>query len=215
MADNDSRAGRRYDTPAILDYVDRVHGRHDAALARAFSVPEGVPAIQVGPNEGRLLHVLARLIGATRVVEVGTLVGYSTIQLARGMAPGGRLWSVELEPRHAEIARGNLEAAGLADRVEVRVGPAVEVLATLGEHGPFDLVFVDADKVSYGQYATWAIANLRPGGLIVGDNTFLFGELADDTERARAMRSFHEQVAAACESVSVPTPDGMVIGIKR
>ncbi|MBA3396264.1 MAG: O-methyltransferase [Deltaproteobacteria bacterium] len=215
MADKDSRAGSRYTTPAILDYVNRTHAPHDAALAQAFEVPEGIPAIQVGPSDGRMLYLLMRLINATKVVEVGTLVGYSAIHIARGLAPTGRLWSIEFEPRHAEIAHANLAAAGLADRVSVLVGAGREILPTLAQEAPFDAVFIDADKVSYDFYGAWALENLRPGGLVIGDNAYLFGELTEDSDRGRAMRSFHEQVAAACDSVCVPTPDGLVVGIKR
>src|SRR5512141_1801538 len=119
MADNDSRAGTRYATPAILDYLSATHVKHDAGLARAFAVPEGIPAIQVGPSEGKLLELLLRLAGATKVVEVGTLIGYSAIHMARGLSAGGHLWSVEYEAKHAEVARANLAAAGVADRVSV------------------------------------------------------------------------------------------------
>ena len=215
MADQDSRAGTRYATPAILDYVNTTHVAHDLGLARAFAVPAGVPAIQVGPSEGRLLHLLLRLSGARTVVEVGTLMGYSTIHLARALPSDGHVWSIELEPHHAELARANLVAAGLADRVTVLVGAGLDVLPTLGPLAPFDAVFLDADKHNYDAYAAWALAHLRRGGLLIGDNAYLFGELTDDTERARRMRAFHERVAASCDSVCVPTPDGLVIGIKR
>jgi caffeoyl-CoA O-methyltransferase len=215
MADNDSRGGKRYTTPQLLEYVNRVHASNDAALARAFVVPEGIPAIQVGPSEGRLIHLLLRLAGARKVVEVGTLVGYSAIHLARALAPGGHLWSVEFEPRHAEVARGNIAAAGLADRVSVHVGAGRDVLPTLEGEGPFDAVFIDADKDNYDHYGAWAVRNLRPGGIVLGDNAYLFGELLGDDARGRAMRAFHETVAAACDSVCIPTPDGLVLGIKR
>jgi len=215
MADDTSRAGARYTTPQILEYVSRVHAPHDAALVRAFAVPEGVPAIQVGPSEGRLLHLLLRLVDAKKVVEVGTLVGYSAIHMARALAPGGRLWSIEYEPRHAEIARANVAAAGLADRVTILVGAGRDVLPTLDGEGPFDAVFIDADKQNYDHYGRWAVQHLRRGGLVIGDNSYLFGELLDDSERGRAMRAFHELVAGACDSVCIPTPDGLVVGIKR
>ena len=209
------RAGGRYSQPALLDYVNRVHAPHDAGLDRAYAVPEGVPAIQVGPSDGKLLQLLLRLVGARKVVEIGTLVGYSTIHLARAVAPGGRVWTIEYEPRHAEIARGNLAAAGVGDRVTVLVGAGRDVLPTLDGEAPFDAVFIDADKVSYDHYGRWAIEHLRPGGLVLGDNAYLFGELMDDSDRGRAMRAFHELVADACDSVCVPTPDGLVVGIKR
>jgi len=215
MADNDSRAGARYTSPEILDYVSRTHVRHDAALAKAFETPAGVPAIQVGPSEGRLLGVLVRLVGARRVVEVGTLMGYSAIHMARALLPDGKLWTIEYEHRHAELARANIAAAGLADRVTVVEGAGRDMLPTLAGHGPFDAVFIDADKASYDYYGRWALENLRTGGIVIADNAYLFGNLLDDTDTARAMRRFHEQIAAACESVCVPTPDGLVVAIKR
>ncbi len=215
MADNDSRAGKRYDSQAIIDYVNRVHAPHDSALAQAFTVPDGIPAIMVGPSEGRFLQLLMKLVNATKIVEVGTLVGYSAIQMARALPPGGKLWSIEFDPKHAEVARNNIAAAGLADKVEVIVGAGVDVLPTLVAQGPFDVMFIDADKGNYPAYGAWAAANVRTGGLVIGDNAYLFGELTDDTDRARAMRSFHEGVAAAFDSVCLPTPDGIVVGIKR
>ena len=215
MADSDSRAGARYTTPGILDYVNRVHAPHDAGLARAFAVPDGIPAIQVGPSDGKLIALLLRLVRATKVVELGTLVGYSAIHMARALAPGGHLWTIEYDPRHAEVARANLAAAGVADRVTVVVGAGRERLPTLAGHAPLDAVFIDADKVNYDHYGRWAIDHLRPGGLVLGDNAYLFGELLENTDRGRAMRGFHELVAAHCDSVCASTPEGLVIGIKR
>ena len=215
MADNDSRAGVKYTTPEILDFVNRTHVAHDAGLARAFSVPDDVPAIQVSPSDGKLINLLVRLAGAKKIVEVGTLIGYSAIHLARALQPGGKVWSIEFEQKHADIARANLAAAGLASTVEVIVGAGKDVLPTLTPHGPFDVVFIDADKVSYDFYGQWAIDNLRTGGLVLGDNAYLFGELLDDSDRGRAMRAFHELVAQRCDSVCAPTPDGLVVGIKR
>lgn len=215
MADNATRAGDRHATTEILDYVNRVHATHDAGLDRAFQVPDDIPAIQVSQSDGKLLGLLLRLVGAARVVEVGTLIGYSAIHMARALAPGGHLWSIEYEPRHAEVARANLAAAGVADRVTVLVGAGRDRLPELDAHAPFDAVFIDADKVNYHHYGRWAIDHLRPGGLVLGDNAYLFGELLDDTARGRAMRAFHELVAAHCDSVCATTPEGLVIGIKR
>ncbi|HVV85050.1 MAG TPA: O-methyltransferase [Kofleriaceae bacterium] len=215
MADNDSRAGTRYSTPEILAWVARAHTPQDAALTRAFATPSNVPAIMVGPAEGKLITLLCRLGNVTRAVEVGTLIGYSAIHIARALPAGGHLWTVEYEAEHADLAEANLAAAGVADKVTVLRGAGVDVLPTLDRHGPFDAVFLDADKVSYAHYARWALAHLRPGGLILGDNAYLFGELMDDTDRGRAMREFHQLVAAACDSVCIPTPDGLVLGIKR
>ena len=215
MADNDSREGKRYTTPQILEYVNRTHARHDTALAGAFAVPEGIPAIQVGPSEGKLIYLLLRLAGAKKIVEVGTLVGYSAIHMARALPADGHVYSIEYDPKHADVAKQNIAAAGLADRITVLVGAGVDVLPRLVEHGPFDAVFIDADKQNYDKYGRWAVENLRSGGLVLGDNAYLFGELLDDSDRGRAMRSFHEHVAATCESVCIPTPDGLVLGVKK
>jgi caffeoyl-CoA O-methyltransferase len=217
MADRDSRAGTRYSDPAILAYVEKVHAAHDRGLETAFTSPDRdhMPAIQVGKSEGRLLEILLRMVGARRAVEVGTLAGYSAIRIARALAEGGRLWTIEVMPEHAEVARRNLATAGLSDRVEVVVGDAVDVLPTLDPHGPFDAVFIDADKERYDQYGRWAARALRPGGLLIGDNAFLFGNLLQDTPAGLAMRRFHEEAAAAFDSVCVPTPDGLLVGIKR
>ncbi len=215
MADNSSRDGARYTTPEILDWCIQIHAKPDAALTRAFTAPEGIPQIQVGPSEGKLLQLLLRLASAKKVVEVGTLIGYSAINMARALPADGHVWSVEFEPRHAEVARGNIAAAGLAEKISVHVGAGTDVLPTLASHGPFDAVFIDADKQNYDHYGRWAIANLRSGGLVLGDNAYLFGKLLDEDDRGRAMRSFHELVAASCDSVCIPTPDGLVLGIKR
>lgn len=215
MADQDSRTGTRYTTPAIINYVNSTHAADDENLARAFAVPEGVPAIQVGPSEGRLLHLLLELANAKKVVEVGTLVGYSAIHMARALPADGHLWSIEFDSKHAEIARENLAADRLSHMVTVIVGAGKDVLPTLVDKGPFDAVFIDADKVNYDFYGAWAVQNLRKGGLVLGDNAYLFGELLDDSERGRAMRDFHQLVAASCYSVCMPTPDGLVVGIKR
>lgn len=215
MADKDSRAGERYASKAILDYVNSTHVPHDAGLARAFAVPEGIPAIQVGPSDGKLIQLLLRLANAKKVVEVGTLVGYSAIHMARALPADGHVWSIEYEEKHAIVARANLVAAGVSDKVTVVVGAGVDMLPTLIDKGPFDAVFIDADKINYHVYGKWAVDHLRRGGLVLGDNAYLFGELMEDSDRGKAMRAFHELVAAACDSVCAPTPDGLVIGIKR
>lgn len=216
MADNDSRSGRRYSTPELLAFVDSTHAAHDASLARAFAAPaqHEMPAIQVGISEGKLLTLLTRLVGARKVVEVGTLAGYSALRIARGLPVDGKLWSLELEPKHARIAQDNLEAAGLWNRVKVLIGPALASLKTLEAEAPFDLVFLDADKEGYLDYARWAHANLRPGGLLLADNAYLFGQLLAETPGAERMREFHRFTAEHFDSVCIPTPDGLVLGLK-
>ena len=215
MADQDSRTGKSYTTPDIIGYVDRTHVKHDAGLARAFTIPDGIPSIQVGPSDGKLIYLLLKMIGAKKVAEVGTLVGYSSIVMGHALPPDGRLWTIEAEPRHAQIARENIAAAGLADKITVLTGTGTQMLPTLVKEAPFDAVFIDADKTGYDDYGAWAIANLRPGGLVIGDNAYLFGNLMGDNDGSKAMRAFHERVARDCDSVCVPTPDGLVVGIKR
>jgi caffeoyl-CoA O-methyltransferase len=201
----------------VLTFVEKIHAPHDAGLQAAYTSPErhGLPAIQVAPSEGKLLELLMKLIGAKRVVEIGTLAGYSTIRLARGMSEGGKVWTIEIDPKHAEVARQNLAEAKVADRVEVCVGRGADVLATLEKQGPFDAVFVDADKESYDLYGRWAAKHLRRGGLLLGDNAYFFGRLMEKSAGAEAMRRFHEEAAQTFDSVCAPTPDGLLVGIKR
>jgi len=149
------------------------------------------------------------------VVEVGTLAGYSAIWIAKALPENGRLWTLEKDRRHAEVARESLRQAGVADRVEVLVGDAVDLLPGLATHGPFDAVFVDADKGRYDRYGRWAAKNLRPGGLLIGDNAYYFGKLLDESEEASAMRRFHEEAARHFDSVCLPTPDGLLVGMRR
>jgi caffeoyl-CoA O-methyltransferase len=217
MADDSSRAGVRYISHEIIAHVDQLHAPHDGALQAAFATPEqaGMPAIMVSPSEGRLLELLLRMVGASRVVEVGTLAGYSAIRMARALPSDGKIWSVEADPRHAEVAIRNVAAAGLDEQIEVVTGKAFDVLPTLEQHGPFDAVFLDADKEHYDRYAEWALQNLRPRGLLLGDNAFFFGKLLDESPGAVAMRRFHELLRDHCDSVCIPTPDGLALGIKR
>ena len=217
MSDSESRQGHGYATPEILDWLDRLHAAHDAPLEKAFDAPgrHGMPAIQLGPSESRLLEVLLGLAGARRVVEIGTLAGYSAIRIARALPAEGRLWTIEADSRHAAVARENLEAAEVADRVTVLEGAALGVLPSLERHGPFDAVFVDADKGNYDAYGRWATRSLRPGGLLLGDNAYLFGRLMERNDEAAAMRRFHEEAALHFDTVCIPTPDGLLLGVKR
>ncbi len=217
MADPESRKGSRYADEAALDYLAKVHTPHDEALQAAFEAHErhGIPPIQVGPAEGKMLALWLKAIGATKVVEVGTLAGYSAIWMGRALPEGGKLWSIEHDPKHAEVARENIALAGLSDKVEVRLGDGVEVLEELTALGPFCAVFVDADKERYDRYGRWAFENLRSGGLLLGDNAYLFGQLLADDPRGAGMRRFHEEAAAQMDSVCAPTPDGLVVARKR
>jgi predicted O-methyltransferase YrrM len=168
---------------AVDEYVASVCLSPDPALDAALesSRAAGLPAINVSAPQGKLLHLLARMIGARTILEIGTLGGYSAIWLARALPPGGRLVTLEYEQKHADVARGNLERAGLADRVDIRVGPAIQTLPTLEAEGagPFDLVFIDADKTGYPDYWPWALRLSRPGAVIIADNVVRDGKVAD------------------------------------
>lgn len=170
----------------------------DAALQT--SAAAGLPAIAVTPSQGKLLHLLARSLGARTILEVGTLGGYSTIWLARALAPGGRVVTLEANPRFAEVATANIERAGLAEAVEVRVGPALETLPQLASEqpNPFDLVFIDADKVNTPDYFTWALELSRPGSVIIADNVIRDGTIVDSDSQDSAVhgaRRLHELLA--------------------
>jgi caffeoyl-CoA O-methyltransferase len=217
VADPGSRSGHGYATPAILDWLSGLHSPHDAPLAGAFDAPgrHGMPAIQLGPAEARLVELLLSLVRARRVVEIGTLAGYSAIRIARAIGSRGRLWTIEADAKHAAVARENIRAAGLSARVAVREGPALDVLPSMEKHAPFDAVFVDADKGNYDAYGRWAAKKLRPGGLLLGDNAYLFGRLMEKSDEAAAMRRFHEEATRAFDTVCIPTPDGLLLGVKR
>jgi caffeoyl-CoA O-methyltransferase len=217
MADADSRSGLRYTTPELLEWLAALHAPHDAALAHAFDAPSahGMPAIQLGPSEGKALELLLRLAGARNVVEVGTLAGYSAIRAARALPADGHVHTVEFDPKHARVARENIAAAGLADKITVHEGSGLDVLPRLVRFGPFDAVFIDADKGNYDGYGRWAAENTRPGGLLVGDNAFFFGRLLEDSPEAAAMRRFHEEACEHFDTVCLPTPDGMLLGVRR
>ncbi|WP_288785474.1 O-methyltransferase [uncultured Microbacterium sp.] len=156
----------------------------DAALdvAVADQRAAGLPDIEVAPTGGKLLHLLARAIGARRVLEIGTLGGYSTIWLARALPTGGRVVTIEAEPRNAGIARASIDRAGIGDRVEIRVGRAADVLPDLAGDEPFDFVFIDADKESNTVYLDWAARLGRPGALVIVDNVVRSGRVADPAD---------------------------------
>lgn len=187
---------------AVDSFVEETLVARDEALQGVLDAAEaaGLPQIQVSPPQGKLLQILARLQGARTVLEFGTLGGYSTILLARALPAGGRLITLEANAEYAEVARGSIERAGLAEVVDLRVGPALETLPTLEEEGagPFDLTFIDADKVNTPNYFAWALDHSHPGSLIVADNVVRAGALADAAsgdEKVQAQRHLHEMLA--------------------
>jgi predicted O-methyltransferase YrrM len=211
---------------AVDDYITAALIPADDALDAALvaSADAGLPPINVAPNQGRLLYLLARIHGAANVLEIGTLGGYSTIWLARALGPDGRVVTLELEPRHAEVARRNLAVAGVDHLVDIRVGPAMDSLAQLAADGagPFDFVFVDADKPNNPGYFRWALELSRPGTLIVVDNVVRNGAVAvesDDPAIVGTRRLFEEMsgerrvTATAVQTVGVKGYDGFAIAL--
>ncbi|MEW2134387.1 O-methyltransferase [Streptomyces sp. NPDC005435] len=187
---------------AVDDYFNGLLVEEDAALRGAAEESEaaGLPPHQVAPNQGKLLHLLARIQGARSVLEIGTLGGYSTIWLARALPEGGRLITLEADPHHAAVAAANIAAAEVGHLVDLRVGKAVDTLPVLADEGvaPFDLVFIDADKPSNPEYLRWALRLTRPGSVIIGDNVVRDGAVTDPASadpRVQGVRSFTELIA--------------------
>jgi len=184
----------------IDDYVAGLFAPLDEALEEALreAEREGLPSINVSATEGKLLQMLVEISDARKVLEIGTLGGYSAIHFARALPEEGALISLELDEHHAEVARRNVERAGLSAKVEVRVGDARQSLERLleNEEGPFDLIFIDADKEGYPEYLAWALRLSRPGTLILGDNAIREGSVIDpDDSSSHAMREFNEKLA--------------------
>ncbi|HKF82410.1 MAG TPA: O-methyltransferase [Solirubrobacterales bacterium] len=211
---------------AVDQFIGETIVAEDEALRGAVAAAEaaGLPAIQVSPPQGKLLQLLVRLVGAKRILEFGTLGGYSAILMARALPEDGSLISLEANPDYAEVARRSIEAAGVGEKVEIRIGPALETLPGLEEAAePFDLVFIDADKVNTPNYFAWSLDHTRPGGLIVADNVVRGGTLADgdDTDEAtQAQRHLHEMLgdeprvdATTIQTVGVKGYDGFLIAL--
>lgn len=211
----------------VDNYITNLLVRPEPALnsALAASTAAGLPAINVSAPQGKLLQILAQLSGAKRILEIGTLGGYSTIWLARALPPEGRLITLELEKTHADVARENIAAARLSSKVDFRIGPATELLAQLvaAKEAPFDLIFIDADKQSYPEYLKWSLELSKPGTLIIADNIIRDGAVIDPNskdDRVQAVRRFNEMAAAerrlsatAIQTVGSKGYDGFVIAL--
>ena len=203
----------------LARYATELFAPEDRVLAavRARHAAEHLPPIHISPDEGKLLYVLLRAVGAARVLEIGSLAGYSGIWIGRALRPGGRLTTIEKDPRHAALARRAFAEAGLAGMVEVIEGAALDVLPRL-EAG-FDAVFVDADKDPLAQYFDWSMRLLRTGGLLLCDNAFFHGAVVDETDlspQAEGVRAFNRLAAADSRlaAVAVPIRDGLVVAVK-
>jgi predicted O-methyltransferase YrrM len=203
----------------LLAYAEQLFAPEDDGLreVRSLQRSEGLPDIAVSPIEGKILHLLLRAVGARRVLEVGTLGGYSTAWMARALPAGGRLITIEADPRHAAVARRALALAGVGDRVDVVEGRALDVLPGLAPG--FDAVFLDADKEPLEQYFHHAMRLLRRGGWLLCDNTFLHGRVLEEQDRSadvEGMRTFNRLVAADPRLVgaAIPVRDGLLAALK-
>ena len=203
-------------------YVEELFAAEDGVLEdlQLASSQAGLPKISIDRTEGKLLQVLLRAAGAHRVLELGTLGGYSAVWMARALPEDGLLITVERDPERAGLARHFIERAGLADRVSVRVGAATELLPGLVEEGPFDAVFIDADKESYPLYLDWCSSNVRAGGLVIADNAFKKGKVLDSQTQDPAVlgiQEFNRRLASDPQftSIVVPIQDGIAIAVVK
>lgn len=205
---------------SLSSYVNDVFARQDDTLYKVRqAIPQkGLPAIYIQPEEGRFLQVLVRANGAKRALEIGSLGGYSGIWIARGMAPGGKLITLEMDPLHASVAKEHFEFAGLGDQIEVRQGDAHLLLQRMNDEAPFDFVFIDAEKPGYPSYLDWAVDHVRIGGVIAAHNAFQDGYVASSREGggAKAMDAFNRKVASDTRLISTiyPAGDGTLVAVR-
>jgi len=214
---------------AVDHYISDLFIPNDEALnaAEQSHELENIPLINVSPNQGKLLNLFATLANANKILEIGTLAGYSTIWMAKALPNDGHLISLEVEPRHAEVARKNIDRAGLSGKVEVRVGKAIELLPKLVEEnaGPFDMIFIDADKPPYAEYFQWALKLSRPGTLIIADNVIRDGKVLDagtNDEMVKGAQRFNKMLseytgvnAVIMQTIGVKEYDGMALAIVK
>lgn len=217
----------------LFEHVDRYisdlfHDQDDVLTATEQSIPDaGIPQISVSPNQGKFLQLMARLCQARQILEIGTLAGYSTIWLARALPPTGRLVTLEFDPKHASVAQQNIDRAGLGAIVDIRVGKALDTLPQLQAEGagPFDLVFIDADKPPYTEYFEWALKLSRPGTLIIADNVIREGKVLNQQspdEMVTGVKRFNQALAAnpavtatIIQTVGAKEHDGMALAIVK
>ena len=213
--------------PSALDhdaldlYVQRLFAGEDAVLRdiRSRADEAGMPRIQLPPATARAVQLLVKAAGSRRVLEVGTLAGYSAVWIARGLPVGGSLITLEINAEHAAVARASVAAAGVGDRVDIRVGDAVDLMSDLGPDGSFDIVFLDADKERYTTYLEVAARLLRPGGMLLADNAFWAGRVLDPEsgELAAQLDRFNRAVSTddRFDATILPVGDGLLVAVRR
>ncbi len=210
-------------TTPNLDYIRKLYAPQDELLQLIDTTLAGMDmAMQIGPEEGKLLQLFIGLYGVKTIVEIGTLAGYSTIWMARALSEDGHITSVDRDLKHHMLARKFVDHSEVADRITLLHGDAREILPTLADKAPFDMAFIDADKIHYNEYLDWAEANVRRGGLIIADNTLLFGMVAQDHPGDVApttwenMRRFNERLADTEKyfAAMIPTQEGLTVAVK-
>jgi caffeoyl-CoA O-methyltransferase len=213
---------------SVDKYISDLFPQDDTLTAAEESHKlEKIPLINVSPNLGKLLHLLAKLANAKKILEVGTLAGYSTIWMARALPEDGQLISLEIDPHHADVAKRNIDRAGLSSKVEIRIGKAIDLLPELVDEkaGPYDMIFIDADKPPYAEYFEWALRLSRPGTLIIADNVIRDGKVLDPNhsdpmvqgaQRFNKALAANEKVTATIlQTIGVKEYDGMAIAIVK
>ena len=216
---------RSSDNKAKEDYINSVFAQEDEALKNIIdSLREDEVKMQISPGEGKILHTLVKMTGAKKIIELGVLAGYSSTWMARALPESGKLYAIELDYKKEKRIRDNFAKCNIEDKIDLRIGKAGDVLKNLESDGPFDMIFIDADKANYLNYLDWAEKHVKRGGLIVGDNTFLFGavyganslgrDLNPDT--VKIMQQFNKRLAdpAKYTSMLLPTTEGMTIAVK-
>lgn len=208
-------------------YLDKTFGHEDDLLKSLAELTkkEGVERMQISPHEGKILQTLARTIGANKIVEIGSLYSYSTIYLARGLPKGkGKVFTCDISKKRHELSKSLIKNQPEYQQIEWITGKALETLKQLSQQAPFDMVFIDADKGNYGLYLDWAEQNLRPGGLLLADNTFLFGAVYEEPEREsippkdiKVMQDFNNRLSQSHLWLAslLPTKEGLSLAIKQ
>jgi caffeoyl-CoA O-methyltransferase len=203
----------------VDDYISSLFNEDDASLTATTQsiIDENIPQISISPNQGKYLHILAKLVNAKRILEMGTLGGYSTIWMAKALPVDGKLITLEYEPKHAAVALANIENAGLGNIVEIRLGKAIELLPELVEEGAatFDMIFIDADKPPYAEYFEWALKLSHPGTLIIADNVIRDGKVLDENSTDEAVIGVHRFNKALAANPAVTATIVQTVGVKE
>jgi hypothetical protein len=206
------------------NYIKSVFAQEDLALGKVISsLREDEAHMQISPVEGKILYMLVQMVGARKIIEIGTLAGYSSIWMARALPQDGRLYAIEIDYKKEARIRDNFSKCKVESKIELTIGKAIEILPKVEHLAPFDVVFIDADKVNYLNYLDWAEKNIRKGGLIIGDNSLLFGTVYGDNSRdinpqtVKIMQEFNLRLANPDKysSIILPTSDGMTVAIKN